>query len=60
MYYRVVCFKNGMFKKLHILDSRETADMARIQWEARGKDFTTRMFRCNKNGNNYSKREIAN
>ena len=58
MSFRVECFKGGEFCKLYILISREEADRARERWEASGKDCTTRMFRCNKNGNNYSGKEI--
>ncbi len=58
MNYRVECFKDGKFKKLYILASRTEADLAKMRWEASGKGFTARMFKCNKNGNNYSGREI--
>ena len=60
MYYRVECFKDGTFQKLYILDSLEVANTARIKWEEKGKGFTTRMFHCNKQGNNYSGREVKN
>ena len=56
--YRIECFKDGEFKKLYIVNSRDEADMKRCNWETSGKTYTTRMFKCNKNGNNYSGREI--
>lgn len=58
MNYRIECFRDGKFQKLYILASRSEADLARVKWETLGKGFTTRMFKCNKNGNNYSGREI--
>ena len=56
--YRIECFKDGEFKKLYIVNSRDEAGMMRCNWETSGKTYSTRMFKCNKNGNNYSGREI--
>lgn len=56
--YRIECFKDGEFEKLYIVNSREEAEIRRCNWEICGKNYTTRMLKCNKNGNNYSGREI--
>lgn len=57
-YYRVEFFKNGKFYKYRVFEQDIFAERSRIDWERKGKDYTTRMFRCNKNGNSYSGREI--
>ena len=49
--YRIECFKDGEFKKLYIVNSRDEAEMMRYNWETSGKNYTTRIFKCNKNGN---------